>query len=357
MLEVALVPFGSSLDAAEALGRRLHKSQLGACRGQVRCDWFEFGIDHLVGIEFGAVDGQVEDLDPVLVFGQPELHRPAVVHSRVAQDHVDLAVRVFDRPAQEVDPDVGVERADQGLPAHRSLVRAGGDHPQAEALLVVQPDRWALTLGRTTAAAHVVASQSGLDTPVDLDNLALGASGDHGVLLAEPGLDRRRRLLAGLPHRLLRREAPAPEVQAHRTHREHDAVAIPDQPGNRLARPRRVDHVQLIRRTGTDQAPGLPLLLGVERSPAADGSATAMEVHGLRTASRAGRHRADHGRARHLARRRRVLQAGAAQSRRHRPSSAFVQRVQWQRSAAVLFHGRSDPTTHVKFRYRVSNDW
>ena len=58
---------------------------------------------HLVGVEFGAVAGQVEDLDLVLVLGQPCLHRLAVVHPPVVQDQVDLVPRVLDEAAQEVE--------------------------------------------------------------------------------------------------------------------------------------------------------------------------------------------------------------------------------------------------------------
>ncbi len=352
MLEVALDPLGLPLDAAEVSGGGLDELQLGPRRSQFRDRLLEVGVGHLVGVELGAVTGQVEDLDLVLVLDQPVLHGLAVMHSQVVQDQVDLAARVLDEPAQEVDQNVRVQSPVEGLPPHLALVGDGGDDRQAVAL-VVHPDHRRLALGCVAAAAHVVAAQAGLVAPVDLGALDLGARGDDRVFLVEPLLDRRRRLLVGLLHGLLRREAPALEIQTHRAHGQLDAVAVPDELGDGLARPQRVDHLQLVGRAVADQSLNLALLLGVEGAAAAHRSAAAVDVDRLPTAGLKGLHRRDHRRARHLALRRRVLQTRAVQPHLHRTSAALVERIHRQRSGVDLFHARSDSTTCNKFKCLV----
>jgi len=107
------------------LGGGLDRLQLRARRGELRDGLLEIGVGHLVRVELRAVARQVEPLDLVLVLGKPCLRGLAVVHPQVVQDQIDLASRVLDQPAQEVDQDVGVERAVEGLPALPTRVPDG----------------------------------------------------------------------------------------------------------------------------------------------------------------------------------------------------------------------------------------
>ena len=110
VFEVALDAFGLALNAAKVPGRGLDQLQLRARRGELRDGLLEIGVGHLVRVELRAVARQVEHLDLVLVLGKPRLHGLAVVHPQVVQDQVDLASRVLDEPAQEVDQDVRVRQ-------------------------------------------------------------------------------------------------------------------------------------------------------------------------------------------------------------------------------------------------------
>jgi hypothetical protein len=63
MLEVALDAVGLALHAAEVPCRCLHKLQLRTRWRQLRDRLLQVCIGHLIGVEFEAVAGQVEDFD------------------------------------------------------------------------------------------------------------------------------------------------------------------------------------------------------------------------------------------------------------------------------------------------------
>jgi hypothetical protein len=71
MLEVAIDPFGLPLNAAQMRGGYLDELQLDPRRRQLRQCLLQVRVCHLVGVELGAVAGQVEDFDLVPVLGQP----------------------------------------------------------------------------------------------------------------------------------------------------------------------------------------------------------------------------------------------------------------------------------------------
>ena len=91
MLEVALDSFGLPLNAAEVSCGGLHELQLGTRRGQLRDGLLQLRVGHLVGVELGAVAGQVENLDLCLVLGQPGLHgpEPHAMHEQAVRLQVD----------------------------------------------------------------------------------------------------------------------------------------------------------------------------------------------------------------------------------------------------------------------------
>ena len=63
-------------NAAQVLGSGFDQLQFGPRRRQSRDGVLEVGVGHLVGVQLGAVAGQVEDFDVVPVLGQPSLQRP-----------------------------------------------------------------------------------------------------------------------------------------------------------------------------------------------------------------------------------------------------------------------------------------
>lgn len=73
MFEVFLDPRRLTLHAAQVPCGGLDQLPLGTSRGQFGDRLLEVGIDHFVGIEFGAVTGQIEHLIVLSVLGQPPL--------------------------------------------------------------------------------------------------------------------------------------------------------------------------------------------------------------------------------------------------------------------------------------------
>jgi hypothetical protein len=265
MKEVFAHTLGGFLNAAQVSRGSLDELQLGLGRRQFRDRLLDVSIGHLVGVELGAVAGQVEDFDLGRVGLKPSLHGAAVMHPQVVHDQEDLLLRVPDEPLQEVDEDARVKRAVEDLPAHLALVGHAGDDRQAVALVGHAHQR-CFALGRKAPATHVVAAQPALVAPVNVGPFELGALGNDGVGRVKPRLHRRRRLLVGLLHRLLRREAPALEVLAHGAHLQPHAAAGFDQLRHRTPCPQRVAELQLVRRLVRDEALHEGLLLGAQES-------------------------------------------------------------------------------------------
>ncbi len=78
--------------------------RLGACRHFAADDVFEIGMEAFLGMEFGAVAGQVGHLHLIRVFGQPLLHRFAVMRdlplvelALVRPNHLASALVLFGR--------------------------------------------------------------------------------------------------------------------------------------------------------------------------------------------------------------------------------------------------------------------
>jgi hypothetical protein len=90
VLEVAADPVAMGADELHVIVGCGPELGLRADR-HLRADGLlEIGVEPLVGVEFGALAGQVEDLDVLLVLGQPGLHGLAVMHAQVVQDQEDL---------------------------------------------------------------------------------------------------------------------------------------------------------------------------------------------------------------------------------------------------------------------------
>ena len=127
MFEVLSDPLWLALHAAQMAGRGLDQLQLGACRSELGDGLLQVGVGHLVGVQLGAVAGQIEHLDVLLVGRQPGLDRLGVVHAPVVQDEEDLLLGAAQEPSQNVVQDVGVERAGENLPPRLAVVGAGGE--------------------------------------------------------------------------------------------------------------------------------------------------------------------------------------------------------------------------------------
>ena len=96
--------------------RRLLELPLAPVGRFARDGRFQVRIEHLIGVELGAVAGQVEHLDRIAVLRQPGLDRLGVMHPQVVQDQKHLLALAFDQTTQEVDQERGVECAFKDAP-------------------------------------------------------------------------------------------------------------------------------------------------------------------------------------------------------------------------------------------------
>ncbi|MGF6292642.1 hypothetical protein QFZ98_004503 [Paraburkholderia youngii] len=110
MLEVSPDAFGLLLNDQIMVRGGLGQLQPGTRWRPAGDALLEVGVGHLVGIQLGAVAGQIEHLDPVAVPAQLGLHGLAVMDTQIVQDQEDLFLRPGDQPSHEVDQDGFVRR-------------------------------------------------------------------------------------------------------------------------------------------------------------------------------------------------------------------------------------------------------
>src|SRR4029077_20459163 len=90
-------------------------------------------------------------------------------------------------------------------------------------------------------------------------------------------------LLVGLPHRLLRGVAPAPQVLPHGSNRQPDADPLVDQLADGVSGPERRGDPQLLGGLGLDRLPDALFLVLVEEATGADRSSGAIPGERLTT--------------------------------------------------------------------------
>src|SRR5712692_8126963 len=109
-------------------------------------------------------------------------------------------------------------------------------------------------------AMHRVSPKPGLIPEEDVRALALGSTGDRGIDLALPALDRLRVALVGALQRLLRREPEFREQRANRSDTQADAELAFDQQRDDASRPQTEVQSVLARVASIDPAKDLTLL-------------------------------------------------------------------------------------------------
>ena len=94
----------------------------------------------LIGVQLGAVAGQVEHLDLFLVLLQPRLHRLGMVHFQVVQHQEHFGTVFFPglphQTLHEVDQDAPIHGPLKALEANLAPVGDAGDDGQAFSALV-----------------------------------------------------------------------------------------------------------------------------------------------------------------------------------------------------------------------------
>ena len=128
--------------------------------------------------------------------------------------------------------------------------------------LAVRTTHRGLPLRRIAAPDLVLVGDAGLVAPVDHRARSLGALRDRRTIPLQPSRDRRRLALPGASQRLLRRHAPALQIELHGRQTERLVVPQRDQVAHRTAGPKREGQLQLVWRLVHDPAPNLERLVG-----------------------------------------------------------------------------------------------
>ncbi|TWT45153.1 hypothetical protein RAS1_15750 [Phycisphaerae bacterium RAS1] len=250
-LEVIPDDVGSALRVAEValeIG-----DQLGFGGGPLAADGvgFDVVVQVLVGVQLGAVARQEEDADAVSVGVQPIARRGRAMHRMTVHDQEHAPPPLAQQAAAEADEDLGVERAFEDQEAQMAAVGDAGHQVGPEALPRAG-NHWRDAAPAVAAAGLMIAARPELVAPVNLAVFGLGLLHDRRILLLLPALHGRRVAFVRPPQRLLRREAPALQVAARRSHRNVQAGALRDQVADRLARPEREGQLELIGRAVGD---------------------------------------------------------------------------------------------------------
>ncbi|KAF0094278.1 MAG: hypothetical protein E1N59_1994 [Puniceicoccaceae bacterium 5H] len=75
-------------------------------------------VEIFVWIEFGAVGGQINQLDALFFVLDPCLDELAVMHAQVVDDQDDLAFAVFDELLEELDKRLRIKGLAESHPLH-----------------------------------------------------------------------------------------------------------------------------------------------------------------------------------------------------------------------------------------------
>src|SRR5690554_5904427 len=169
---------------------------------------------------------------------QPALYDFGVVYPQVIQDQKDLAGRRFDQCTQKFLQNFGGHGRLVQHEAHSALVGDRRNHVERYTLGGQWLDR-GLSLRGIAATVLGIVFDTRLVTPENLGILCFGTGLNLRVFFLQPGFNARRVLFPRFLQWLLRREAPALEVIAHRADRDINAPELLDQLGNRAPCPQR----------------------------------------------------------------------------------------------------------------------
>ena len=169
----------------------------------------------------------------ILAQRAPE-HLPAGIPAPPAPER--LLAGILAQQAQELDEAGGIHNPRMEHEPHHAAAadrraHAVCDPPRATG------DHRCLAPGRIGAPDLVLLGDPGRSTPVDRRTLGSDALGDRRVGRRQPGGHRRGRPLLGQRQRLLRRHAPASQVEPHRRQAERLAEPLADQVAHRLVGP------------------------------------------------------------------------------------------------------------------------
>ena len=194
-------------------------------------------VQVLIGIEFGCIRREVEQLDLIGVLRDPLAHAVGTMHAQVVDDQEHLALGVLNQILQEDDEALGIDGALEEGETHQSLVGNRRDHRCRSMATGRQPKFGRQACHRVAPNPVRVLANGGLVTPVDLGILSLCACHDLRILVPEPRLEAGRILLERTFDRPLRREAPAPQVLAHGADGHVDTEEMLDGKHHRTAIP------------------------------------------------------------------------------------------------------------------------
>ena len=86
---------------------------------------FEAGVQSFVRVQFRRIAGKVEDLDLLVMLGEPLFDRLRVMHAQVIKYEKHFASSLFDKCLQKFDQSFVIEVTVDDLPAGLALIGHG----------------------------------------------------------------------------------------------------------------------------------------------------------------------------------------------------------------------------------------
>ena len=209
-------------------------------------------VEILVRVELGAVAGQADQANLPPVPCLPPLHGGGLMAGMPVDDHEDLPPGMPEQPLQKGQPHDGREAPFEDHEGQVPTVGDGRDHLVPKALARAEDHR-CLPASAPGAAGLVVGPHPRLVAPEDPGAFPARQGPDGGVLRLEPTAYGSGVLLVSPPQRLLRGEAPSPQIPPHGPDRQANAEPALDQGLDCLAGPQHKRQFELVRAPVGDQ--------------------------------------------------------------------------------------------------------
>src|SRR3989337_1027590 len=142
-------------------------------------------VEHLIGIEVGAVAGPAAQVDPPGVCAHPSRDACGPVNRMAVDDQENLPRNLADQSFEEVQEHPILEPLAEDHEVHSPPVGDGGDHSAPDPLPRPREAR-RLPPAPVGPSRHMVGTHPQLVSPVNLGSLPLCPRPDRRVLLVQP---------------------------------------------------------------------------------------------------------------------------------------------------------------------------
>ena len=172
-------------------------------------------VKQFVGIEFGAVGGQIEKIDPLAMFGQPLAGLSGSVNCMVFNDKEHFSWVLTYQAAQEINENPSFESFFEDPEVEVSLIGYGRDHVTSETLSGSFDNR-CFTLNPIGATHRMIGTEPHFITPEGHGLFLFGSFPNGRIIVFQPTLNGFGVLFISPAQRLLGCESPSGQVPAYR---------------------------------------------------------------------------------------------------------------------------------------------